>query len=151
MPKGRFALLLQERQWPNAYIVLTHAAAHVGGFDECVAACEAAQTSVTRSFPGPSRRPCEVAASALHHRARTRRRASPQHRRVGRHGHHGMPMPPRPQAARALNRPFSWAVPATALLASFTALSEISAIKRLSSTMDWRLSRTRLLWVAAKS
>ena len=44
-------------------------------------------------------------------------------------------MPPRPQAARALDRPFSWAVPATALLASFTALSEISTIKRLSSTM----------------
>jgi hypothetical protein len=65
MPKGRFALLLQERQWPNAYIILTHAVAHVSGFDEFVAACEAAQTSVTRSFPGPSRRPCEVAASAL--------------------------------------------------------------------------------------
>src|SRR5687768_10878573 len=128
MPKGRFALKLQERQWPNAYIVLTHAVTHVGGFDEFVAACEAAQTSVTRSFPCPSRRPLWGGRVGHDHRARSRRRASPATQEGWRHGHHGTPMPPRPQAARALDRPFSWAVPAIALLASFTALSEISAI-----------------------
>src|SRR4051794_37957987 len=36
-------------------LLLIHAVAHVGSFDEFVAACEAAQTSVTRSFPRPSR------------------------------------------------------------------------------------------------
>src|SRR5215207_1834529 len=50
MPKGRFALLLQERQWPNAYIILTHAVAHVSGFDEFVAACEAGTSAFFASF-----------------------------------------------------------------------------------------------------
>src|SRR5215211_4045197 len=74
-------------------LLLIHAVAHVSGFDEFVAACEAAQTSVTRSFPGPSRRPCEVAASALTTAHALAGERAPQHRKVGGTGITGCPCP----------------------------------------------------------
>ena len=113
-----------------------------------------AQRHLSNAFVGVVNTNISQILAAGSHTSKSSQRAGLNRGWIGDMGASRHAHAPKPQAASGLERPWavlSWAVPATALLASFTALSEISTITWLSSTMCSRLSRTRPLWVAAKS